>query len=141
MLDIFAQYATDETLENNGTWFEIGSGSSILVARAGNRAYSKFLSKEVERNRKVLDLNDDASDAKSDEIMIDVMAETILLGWKTKVGDEEKAVVNFKKAELPYSKENAKKLLVLKDFRKLVAEKAGDTDSFRLKLEEEQGEA
>lgn len=141
MLDIFSQYATDESLENNGTWFEIGSGSSVLVARAGNRKYSKMLSKEVERNRKVLDLNDDAADAKSDEIMVDVMAETILLGWKTKVGDEEKPVVMFQKAELPYTVGNAKKLLAVKDFRKLIAEKAGDTDAFRVKLEEEQGEA
>lgn len=132
MLDIFAQYATDESLENNGTWFDIGAEGRVLVARAGNRKYSKMLSKEVERNRKVLDLNDDASDAKSDEIMIDVMAETILLGWEK---------LSFQKVECPYSIANAKKLLGLKDFRKLVAEKAGDTDAFRIKLEEEQGEA
>ena len=36
-LDIFAQFATDETLEENGTWFPIGGGARVLVARSGNR--------------------------------------------------------------------------------------------------------
>jgi hypothetical protein len=81
-LDIFAQYATDETLEENGTWFQIGGGARVLVARSGNRKYGKMLTKEVERNKKALDLNDDAADKLSEEIMIAVIADTILLGWE-----------------------------------------------------------
>jgi len=131
-LDIFKQYATDESLENNGTWFEIGSDTEILVARSGNRKYAKMLTKEVERNRKVLDVEDDFADAKSDEIMVNVMAETILLGWKN---------MTFKGVDLHYNSENAKKVLALKDFRKLVAEKSIDTEAYRVKLEEKQGEA
>lgn len=141
MLDIFAQFATDESLENNGTWFPIGADTEILVARVGNRAYSKMLSKEVERNRKALDLNDEAADNLSDSIMINVMAETLLLGWRTKINGEFKEVLGFKKKELAYNKENAKEVLSVKDFRKLVAEKAGDSEAYRVKLEEEQGEA
>ena len=82
-LDIFAQYATDETLEENGTWFPVGGGARVLVARSGNRKYGKMLTKEVERNKKALDLNDDAADKLSEEIMIAVIADTILLDGRT----------------------------------------------------------
>lgn len=132
MLDIFAQYATDETLENNGTWFELGAGAEVLVARAGNRKYGKLLTKEVERARKVLDLADDVAEAKSDEIMVDVLANTILLGWKG---------LQYKGEAIEYSVENAKKLLAHKDFRKAVAQFADDVEAYKIKEEQAQGKA
>ncbi len=131
-LDIFAQFATDETLEENGTWFPIGGGARLLVARSGNRKYAKLLTKEVERNKKALDLNDDAADKLSEEIMIGVIAETILLGWED---------VSFKGEVLEYSVANAKKLLAVKDFRKTVAQFADDGSAFKFKETEEQGKA
>lgn len=131
-LDIFAQFATDETLEENGTWFPIGGGARLLVARSGNRKYAKLLTKEVERNKKALDLNDDAADKLSEEIMIAVLAETILLGWEG---------VSFKGEEIEYSVANAKKLLAVKDFRKAVAQFADDVSAFKFKETEEQGKA
>jgi hypothetical protein len=131
-LDIFAQFATDETLEENGTWFDIGGGARILVARSGNRKYGKLLTKEVEKARKVLDVNDDVADKKSEEIMINVIAESILLGWEG---------VSFKGKELPYTPANARMLLALKDFRKLVGTNADDMSAFKFKEEAEQGKA
>ena len=131
-LDIFAQFATDETLEENGTWFPIGGGARVLVARSGNRKYAKLLTKEVERNKKALDLNDDAADKLSEEIMIGVIAETILLGWEG---------VSFKGEEIEYNVANAKKLLAVKDFRKAVAQFADDVSAFKFKETEEQGKA
>ena len=131
-LDIFAQFATDETLEENGTWFPIGGGARVLVARSGNRKYAKLLTKEVERNKKALDLNDDAADKLSEEIMIGVIAETILLGWED---------VSFKGEVLEYNVANAKKLLAVKDFRKAIAQFADDVSAFKFKETEEQGKA
>jgi len=131
-LDIFARFATDETLEENGTWFPIGGGARVLVARSGNRKYAKLLTREVERNKKALDLNDDAADKLSEEIVIGVIAETILLGWED---------VTFKGKALEYSVANAKKLLALKDFRKTVAQFADDVSAFKFKETEEQGKA
>lgn len=131
-LDIFAQFATDETLEENGTWFPIGGGARVLVARSGNRKYGKMLSKEVERNKKALDLNDDAADKLSEEIMIAVIAETILLGWEDVV---------FKGQALEYSVANARKLLALKDFRKTIGQFADDVSAYKFKETEEQGKA
>ena len=129
-LDIFAQFATDETLEENGTWFQIGGGARVLVARSGNRKYGKMLTKEVERNKKALDLNDDAADKLSEEIMISVLAETILLGWED---------ISFKGELLEYNVANAKKLLAVKDFRKAIAQFADDVSAFKFKETEEQG--
>mgnify|MGYP000942096634 FL=1 len=131
-LDIFAQFATDETLEENGTWFQIGGGARVLVARSGNRKYGKMLTKEVERNKKALDLNDDAADKLSEEIMISVLAETILLGWED---------ISFKGEVLEYNVANAKKLLAVKDFRKAIAQFADDVSAFKFKETEEQGKA
>ncbi len=131
-LDIFAQFATDETLEENGTWFQIGGGARVLVARSGNRKYGKMLTKAVERNKKALDLNDDAADKLSEEIMISVLAETILLGWED---------ISFKGEVLEYNVANAKKLLAVKDFRKAIAQFADDVSAFKFKETEEQGKA
>jgi len=131
-LDIFAKYATDESLENNGTWFDLGSGARLLIARSGNRKYAKLLTKEVERSRKVLDLADEMADQKSDEIMIDVVARTVLLGWEK---------VSYKGKDLDYSLENAKLLLALKDFRRQVATFADEMEAYKVKEEDAQGEA
>ena len=131
-LDIFAQFATDETLEENGTWFPIGGGARVLVARSGNRKYAKMLTKEVERNKKALDLNDEAADKLSEEIMIGVIAETILLGWEG---------VSYKGKELDYNVANAKLVLAHKEFRKTVAQFADDVSAFKFKETEDQGKA
>lgn len=131
-LDIFAKYATDESLENNGTWREIGGGAELLIGRSGNKQYAKLLTKLVEQSRKVLDLGDDVADAKSEEIMTEVLAKTVLLGWKD---------VEFKGKKLEYSTDNAKMLLKVKDFRRLVVGLSEELDAFRAKEEVAQGEA
>jgi hypothetical protein len=131
-LDIFKKYATDESLENNGTWRDIGSGAKLLVARSGNKAYARALAKSYEQNRAALDLGDDSADAKSDEIMSDVIARTILLGWEN---------VEYKGKPLDYSVVNATMLLKIRDFRRLVMTFAEDQESYLIKEEQTQGEA
>jgi hypothetical protein len=56
----------------------------------------------------------------------------VLLGWRK---------LKFKGAELPYNVENAKKLLGVKDFRSLVARLASDFEAYRVRQEEELGNA
>jgi len=128
MLDIFSQYATDEALENQGTWVEHGD-AMFLIARSGNRKYIKLLSTEVEKNQQLLDKKDEAADALSDKIMINTLADSVLLGWEN---------VGYKGAPLEYSKDNAKMLLGVKDFRRLVAKWADDITHFKAKQEAEQ---
>lgn len=128
--DIFAAYATDENLENNGTSFPLGKDGKLLVARSGNRKYAKALGKAVDLRRAELDANDDAAAAVSEQIFIEVMAETILLGWEG---------LSFKGVDMPYSRENAKIMLAVKDFRQHVATLSDKMDAFKLKAEVESG--
>jgi hypothetical protein len=130
MIDIFAQFATDESAENNGAWHPIGGDSELLVARSGNKAYAKLLTALVAEHRPILDLKTDVADAKSDEIMSDVLAKTILLGWKN---------LSYKGQAISYTVDNAKKLLKHGDFRGLVIRLAEDADAYRAKMEVEQG--
>ena len=130
MFDIFTEFATDENLENNGTWFPIGKDSRLLIARAGNRAYNRALTAAVEKNRLALDLEDDNAERVSDQIKIDVMAETILLGWEK---------LSFKGKPIEYTIANAKKLLAVKDFRMMVGRLADNVSAFKFKEEAVQG--
>ena len=127
MLDIFAQYATNETAENDGAWVEHGD-AKFLVARAGNRKYVRMLTNLVEKNQKLLDKKDEAADKLSDKILIDVMASTILLGWEG---------VAFKGKEFTYSVENAKTLLAIPDFRREVQKWSDDRGNYQAKEEAE----
>lgn len=134
-MDVFAQYATDESKEAEGVWVTLGreddpKAPAILVARSGNKKYTKMITREVEKNQRALDLKNDAADELSDQLMISVMANTVLLGWKN---------LEFKGAPLAYSVENAKVLLGVKDFRKLVARHSDDIELYRTAHEVAQG--
>ena len=126
-MDIFKEFAVDESKENEGVWHALCEGR-MLVARAGNRRYARMLSREVEKHQRELDAKTDAADALSDKIMIDVMANTILLGFEG---------LTFKGAPLAYSVENAKMLLSVKDFRSLVNARANEFDAYRAVQEED----
>jgi hypothetical protein len=129
-LNVFTEYATNEKAEIEGTIMEVGE-AKLTIARIGNKKYSRKLSKLYERNRKLLERKDDSADALSDKIMIDVLSETILLGWEG-IDDEDGK-------PMPYSKENAVKLLGLKDFRKVIMELAGDDAEFKAHKDVEVG--
>lgn len=131
-IDIFAKFATDESLETNGTWRDLGGGTRVLVARSGNRAYARMLAKLYEQHRAVLDAADDVADRKSDQIMAEVVAKTILLGWES---------VLYKGKHLEYSVENATMLLAHKDFRRTIMNLAEDQEAYLAKEEIAQGEA
>lgn len=127
-MDIFASYASDEVKETDGVWVDIGD-AQFLIARSGNLNYAKKLSREFERNQKALERKDEAADKLSEKLMIGVLADTILLGWKN---------VQFKGAELSYSKDNAAMLLGVKDFRKVIMQAADDFNAYRVSQEESQ---
>lgn len=127
-MDIFASFATNEDLEKNGARVDLGQGASIRVARSNSRAYSKLLAKLVEQNKAVLDKGDDTADAKSDEIMVEVMAQTLLKGWDG---------LKYKGKTLPYSLENARLVLNHKDFRRVVAQHSDNFENFRAQAEAE----
>lgn len=127
-MDVFQQYATDEKKEVEGVWVELNDkGAKVLVARAGNKKYARMFSREYERHQRALEAKNDAADDLSDKVTIEIMAETILLDWQG---------LTFKGELLPYSKENARKLLSVKDFRVHITKLSNDFDSYRVAQEE-----
>lgn len=129
--DLFAEFATDEAAETGGTWMQY-KGQDFLIARSGNRNYGKLLTKLVNKNQRVLDQQDDHADSASDDIMVEVIAKTILLGWKGEM------IVEKGGSPVAYSLDSATKILRVKDFRAQVMKMADDREQFRVKQMEEQ---
>lgn len=134
-MDVFKQYATDEVKESDGVWVSLGreddpQAPAILVARSGNKKYTKLITQLVEKNQRALDLKNEAADELSDQLMIHVMALTILLGWRN---------IEFKGQPMAVTVDNGKLLLSVKDFRKLVAKHSDDIEHYRVAQEVAQG--
>ena len=134
-VDLFSAFAVDATQEQEGVLTQVPNAGDTLfkIARSGNKQFSRLIQAQFKRNRAVLESKGDAAADKSDEIMIDVMAKSILVGWE--------GTVLYKGKALEYSPANARKLLAIKDFRKAVAQFADDVSAFKFKETEEQGKA
>jgi hypothetical protein len=127
-MDILSSFATDEKLETEGKVFPLSKAASIKVARSGNAKYVALLRKKLDEAQLDLATGDEANEL-AEGVLIDVMAETILLGW---VGIQEGGV------DVPYSVGKAKQYLAVKDFRKKVSALADNFEAFKLKAEVEQ---
>lgn len=131
-MDIFKEFATDEKLELEGRWVDIGKGGRILVARDNNQRYIKELRANLEKNKVALEAGGEAADEKAQELVLAAKAKTILLGFEG---------LKYKGENLAYSPENALKLLKIKDFERLVDEYSRDFDGYKVELEAEMGNA
>lgn len=131
-IDLFAAFATDTPKEQEGVETQLpGCGDTkFRIARENNKVYSKLLQKLVKQNRAILDSKGDAAEAKSDQIMIEVMASTILLGWEGEI--------SYKGEKHKYSKEMAKTLLAHKEFALAVMRVAGAMETFKLVKDEDE---
>ncbi len=120
-LDLDKQYKTDPSLEEHGVWEDVGGDAKLLVARTNNPAYVRAyrrVPRGIRRQFEAGSLPDD----RSDDIICNVMAETILLDFKNlTIGDKP----------IKYSRENAKKVLVeYPDFRELVWQIANESQRY-----------
>lgn len=123
------EFAIDERLEIEGVWCYIGQGASLLVARDGNPRFMEAMRKKMSTYRTQFQV-DNITDEEATAILIEAIAETILLGWKGIEDDEGK--------ELIYSRENSIKYLTkYNDFRKLVANLSANNKRYREAIEEE----
>lgn len=129
-MDIFTTYATDETAEVEGRWFPLDKKTKVLVARTGNPNYLKAIRQRMKDAQ--IDTEDQSEDNEKlvSDLIVETMAETILLGWKG---------MSMKGDELVYSKANAMKALSVKGFRTRISGIADKLESFRVKDEEAQG--
>ena len=130
-LDIFSEYATDEGLEVRGVWRDLNStGSRILVGRMGSEAFDEAMQAEVDKASATLALGGALAASAYKDVVLNVMARTVLLGWEN---------VAYMGQVPPYSHEMARKLLSHRDFRKVVERMSSDLERYRLKVEEDQG--
>lgn len=129
-VDIFSDFAVNETVANEGTWVPYRDDIEFLIARAGNRKFKKLAQVQFKKHGRLLEAGGEAGEAKGKEIMIELFAKSILLGWK--------GSVVFQGAELTYSEENAKKLLALDGFRDWVDTQAKDEAAYKAVKDEEE---
>lgn len=87
-MNLFEQFGTDTTLEKEGVYIEYGRPSDekkvrFKIARAGgaNAKYLKVLEQKTKPLRHLIQ-KDLVGMAESDEIMAEVFAEAVVLGWE-----------------------------------------------------------
>lgn len=129
-MDVFASYATDEVAEVEGRWFPLDKKTKVLVARTGNPNYLKAIRQRMKDAQVDTEDQSDENEKLVSDLVVETMAETILLGWKS---------LTMKGEDLPYSKANAIKVLSVKGFRTRISSIADKLDSFKVKEEKELG--
>lgn len=128
-MDIIATFTTDEKLEAEGKWFPLSKTAKVLVARSGNDKYMSVLRQKMKEAQIDLSAGEEA-EKLAEDVLIEVMAETLLLGWEGITQDGK---------PVPYSREQARTYLRIKDFRKKIAGFSDNFEAFRAKAEVEQG--
>jgi len=115
---------TDPKKESEGVWTTY-EGTKVLIARTHNTRFLRAMRRKAEDS--VEGSLTALSDERSDEVMIEVMAETILLDWEPFVYDGQ---------EVKYSKENALSLLKYDiDFRDYVSDFSRNPGNYRMTQE------
>lgn len=121
MTDLLSKYQVDVDAEVGGVWVRLpGVDVDLKIARFGNSRYRElqqnlmkpFMDKQRSNGEPI-----DADDG--DEIDRQLMAHTLLVGWRV-ASDPEREVLVLGKEELPYSPETAYDLISkpeLHDFR------------------------
>lgn len=122
----FKEFATDTVAEVEGKWFPL-KDAKLKLARTGNPRYREKLRVELNIHREAIDKG--LLDLElNDNVMIDVLVDTILLDWKGFTDGGK---------EVPYSKQKAREYLTkYRDFREFVAATADKMDNFRTQAEE-----
>lgn len=129
MFDVKKLYETNSKTEISGKEVKVGDNTWVTVARDQNKKYSAVISALYQENKFVLEAKGDAAEAKFEEITIEAMSQTILVGWRGDMAFDGKPVT--------YSQENAKLLLSMKDFRDMITGISKQTANYRMHVEKE----
>lgn len=126
-MDFKKEFGTNKALEEAGVWVDIGDGAQLKIARAGSKKALKY-SREVAKPYMAQITYGKLPDDVAERLAIEVLAECILLDWKT---------ISYDGKPLPYSKENALKLMTeSEDFRDMVSRIANERKTFQQQIEE-----
>lgn len=124
----FTEIETDTQKEIEGVWRPYKGEAQLLIARLNNERYRSLLRRKVKSNRAVLDNEDDLADKVGEQVMLEAMSKTILLGWKN-------IAINGK--EVVYSPDLALKMLTQsREFRETVRNYAEDSEAYRKSVED-----
>lgn len=112
-------FLTDRTKEDEGVWIDCGEGLEIKVARMFNSTFNRTIA----AYRKPLGRRFDRDLELQEQVLIKVMAECVVLGWKG-LFDGDKAV--------KFSKPKSLELLTeSRDFRNLISQIADEATNFQ----------
>lgn len=102
---IYSTFSTSKEKEQDGIELDYGEVGSIFIARAGgsNKKFAKALEFRARPHKRQMDKGTLAEDV-ANQLMIEVFADTIILGWKG-IKDKEGS-------EMVYNRENVIKLFL-----------------------------
>lgn len=123
-------FETDRQLEVDGVWVDIGDEdeTQLLIARIGNPNYNRLIRARLKPHKNLLQ-RDALPMEMQEKILNEVIAETVLLGWKN---------LKYKGKKINYSSDRALEMLNnISDFRELVMEIANSMETFRIVETEE----
>mgnify|MGYP001161371313 CR=1 len=116
-------------LANNGVWVEHDETTSFLIAKLGNKGFQTAFKKRLQPYRRAYE-NGTLSAKKEVEIMVECMADHILLGWKG-------LLLNGK--EIQYSREKCVEILSMEgaeEFRDLITNYSTDVANYKTEQNE-----
>lgn len=119
-MDISKRYVTSEAAEIEGIWRNLEEAGEVRVARLGNTRYQQAYQR-LERNKGTVD-GTVLTEAEQTELVVEAMAEAVLVDWRG---------IEWEGEPMPYSLENAKVVLRVKDFRRVVLELSRDWEQYR----------
>ena len=133
-------FRTDLNAENNGVWVKLGTDAELLIARWHTAAcreamakYAKeFVTAATAAGISVSEVEKKLGEESSLKMMANVIADTILLGWRGNL--------TLNGQPLEYTRDAAFRLMVdpqLHDLREFVMETAMSRDNFLAKQEKE----
>lgn len=95
---IYDKFATDKKLEQEGIVLDYGDGLELRIARAGgsNVKFEKVVQLKMKKYDRLVK-NDLLDPGQMREVMREVLAETVVLGWK--------GVTDRQGNDIPFSKE------------------------------------
>ena len=106
-MSIYKSLKTNNTLEKKGVTFEL-YGNRVTLARAGgsNTEFQTSITKKTQPFRRQIAAGTMEAETER-RILREVYADTIILGWEVKVGDEWKSGIESPDGDvLPYSRAN-----------------------------------
>lgn len=122
------RYSTDEVLETEGVWEDMGSGCRFLIARSGNpnfeaarKKYGRSVLRQIE--------NDDLEEARETTILCEMIAKTVWLAFEGLTEDGKKVKDSY---------ENRLRILTdYKDLRSEILEIARTRQRFHIETQKE----